>query len=79
VTTLLGKAAPPGSTIAIVTPGSPLESRAQLRRGVAWWEAHGYRVRVMLGALEQTDWHAGTPETRARDIPLTIDEPALAR
>jgi muramoyltetrapeptide carboxypeptidase len=77
MTPLLGKAAPPGSTIAVVTPGSPLESRAQLQRGVAWWEAHGYRVRIMPGALEQDDWHAGSPETRARDIQQAFAAPEI--
>jgi muramoyltetrapeptide carboxypeptidase len=77
MTTHLGKVAPPGSTIAILTPGSPLESRAQLRRGIAWWEEHGYRVRVMPGALEQADWHAGSPETRARDMQEAFADPEI--
>jgi muramoyltetrapeptide carboxypeptidase len=68
---------PPGSTIAIVTPGSPAESRAQVQRGVAWWEAHGYRARLMPGALEQADWHAGSPETRARDIQQAFADPEI--
>ncbi|MDP9468285.1 MAG: LD-carboxypeptidase [Chloroflexota bacterium] len=75
--TLLGKAAPPGSTIAIVTPGSPAESRAQVQRGLAWWEAHGYRARLMPGALEQADWHAGSPEVRARDIQQAFADPEI--
>jgi muramoyltetrapeptide carboxypeptidase len=75
--TLLGRAAPPGSTIAIVTPASPAESRAQVQRGLAWWEAHGYRARLMPGAMEQADWHAGSPETRARDIQQAFADPAI--
>jgi muramoyltetrapeptide carboxypeptidase len=75
--THVGKAAPPGSTIAIVTPGSPAESRAQVVRGLAWWEAHGYRARLMPGALEQADWHAGSPETRARDIQEAFADPEI--
>lgn len=73
----LGAAAPPGSTIAIVTPGSPAESRAQVQRGLAWWEEHGYRVRLMPGALEVADWHAGAPEVRARDLQDAFADPKI--
>ena len=74
---LLGRAAPPGSTIGIVTPGSPPESRADVERGVAWWEAQGYRVSVLPGALEQDDWHAGSPEVRARDLQQAFADPSI--
>jgi muramoyltetrapeptide carboxypeptidase len=77
MTLLRGRPAPPGSTIAIVTPGSPIESRAQVQRGLAWWEAHGYRARLMPGALEQADWHAGSAETRARDLQDAFADPAI--
>jgi len=77
MSTLLGRAAPPGSTIGIVTPGSPMESRAELQRGIAWWREHGYEVRLMPGALEQADWHAGSPETRARDIQEAFADPEV--
>jgi Uncharacterized proteins, homologs of microcin C7 resistance protein MccF len=68
MTILLGQAAPPGSTIGIVTPGSLPESRAEVQRGIAWWKAHGYNAKLMPGALGAADWHAGSPEIRARDI-----------
>ena len=77
MTTLLGKAAPPGSTIGIVTPGSPPESRAQVNRALRWWAEHGYEARLMPGALEQADWHAGSPETRARDIQQAFADPDI--
>lgn len=75
--TLVGRAAPPGSTVGIVTPGSPPESRAQVQRALAWWEEHGYRARLMPGALEQADWHAGSPEIRARDIQQAFADPGI--
>ena len=74
---LLGRAAPPGSTIAIVTPGSPPESRAEVERGVAWWESKGYRARLAPGALEQAEWHAGSPEVRARDLQWAFADPEI--
>ena len=77
MTARLGKAAPPGSTIGIVTPGSPPESRAQVQRGLAWWRSHGYEARLMPGALERDDWHAGSPATRARDIQDAFADPGI--
>lgn len=65
---LIGKAVPPGSTIGVVTPASPPESRAAVERGIAWWKAHGYRVKLLPGALEQDGWYAGSPEVRASDL-----------
>jgi len=44
MTTITGKAAPPGSTIGIVTPGSPPESRAEVERGLAWWRGPALTV-----------------------------------
>ena len=77
VTATLARAAPPGSTIGVVTPASPPESRAQVERGVAWLESKGYRVRLMPGALEQDGWHAGSPEVRARDLQDAFADPGI--
>jgi len=74
---LVARAVPPGSTIAVVTPASPPETRAEVQRGVAWWESKGYSVRLMPGALEQDDWHAGSPEVRARDLQAAFADPEV--
>lgn len=77
MSTILGRAAPPGSTIGVVSPASPPESRAVVRRAVAWWEDQGYQVKMLRGALEQDDWHAGSAETRARDIQTAFADPEI--
>ena len=74
---LVAHAAPPGSTIGVVTPGSPPETRAEVQRGIAWWESKGYRVKLMPGALEQDDWHAGSPEVRAGDLQAAFADPEV--
>jgi muramoyltetrapeptide carboxypeptidase len=74
---LLARTAPPGSTVGIVSPGSAPESRADVMRGSAWWEAQGYRVVLAAGALERTDWHAGSPQARARDIQEAFADPGI--
>lgn len=65
MSTLRGRPAPPGSTIAIVTPGSPAESRAQVQRGIA----PICLDLALLGVQATLDADAMT---------LTIDEAALA-
>jgi muramoyltetrapeptide carboxypeptidase len=65
---LLAKALPARGTIGIVSPASPYNTYSDVLRGIAWWEAHGYRVKLAEGALERKDWLAGDPETRARDL-----------
>jgi muramoyltetrapeptide carboxypeptidase len=77
VEVVIGRAAGPGSTIAVVTPGSPPETRAEVQRGVAWWESKGYRVKLMPGALEEDGWHAGSPEVRARDLQAAFADPEI--
>jgi muramoyltetrapeptide carboxypeptidase len=74
---VIARAAPPGSTIGIVSPGSPPETRAEVQRGIAWWESKGYRVRLMPGALDQDGWHAGSPEVRARDLRAAFADPEI--
>lgn len=75
--TVVGKAAPPGSTIGVVTPASPAELRAEVGRGVRWLEGHGYRVKLAAGALDREGWHAGSPEARARDVQDAFADPEI--
>jgi muramoyltetrapeptide carboxypeptidase len=70
-------AALPGSTIGVVTPGSPPETRAEVQRGIAWWESKGYHVKLMPGALEEDGWHAGSPEVRASDLQTAFADPEI--
>ncbi len=65
---MIGRAVPPGGTIGIVSPGSPYNTYSDVLRGIAWWEAHGYRVKLAKNALARTDYHAGTAEQRAADL-----------
>jgi muramoyltetrapeptide carboxypeptidase len=77
VQVLTGRVAEPGSTIGVVTPGSPPETRAEVHRGIAWWKSKGYEVELMPGALEQDGWHAGSPEVRARDLQAAFADPEI--
>ncbi len=46
-----------------------------MQRGISWWESKGYHVKLARGALEQRDWHAGSPEVRARDLQEMFTDP----
>jgi muramoyltetrapeptide carboxypeptidase len=75
--TLLGSALPPDGTIGIVSPASPYTTYSDVLRGVAWWEARGYQVKLAEGALARTDWTAGSPESRARDLMAMFADPVV--
>jgi muramoyltetrapeptide carboxypeptidase len=72
---VIARALPPGGTIGVVAPASPYNRRSDLLRGVAWWEARGYRVKLAEGIHERTDWTAGSPEARARDLMAMFIDP----
>lgn len=60
-----------------MTPGSPSETRAEVHRGIDWWEAKGYRVKLLPGALMEDGWHAGSPEVRASDLQTAFADPEI--
>ena len=66
--TLISRALPEGGSIGIISPASPYNNYSDVLRGIEWWEARGYHVRLAEAALERTDWVAGSPELRARDL-----------
>ncbi len=74
---LFGKALPPGGTIGIVAPASPYNTYSDVLRGIAWWEAKGYRVKVAENALQRTNWTAGSPRQRASDLMAMFTDPEV--
>src|SRR6476469_6568295 len=74
---VLARALPPGGTIGVVSPASPYNTYSDVLRGIAWWEARGYQVKLAPAALERTDWTAGSPEMRARDLMAMFEDPEV--
>jgi muramoyltetrapeptide carboxypeptidase len=74
---LIANPLPPGGTVGIVAPASPYNRPSDLLRGVAWWEGHGYGVKLAAGIHERTDWTAGSPQTRARDLMAMFADPEV--
>ncbi|HSK89696.1 MAG TPA: LD-carboxypeptidase [Euzebyales bacterium] len=63
-----GRALPPGGTIGVPAPASPYFNRSELLRGVEWWEAQGYRVKLGAGIHARSMYTAGDARTRADDL-----------
>jgi muramoyltetrapeptide carboxypeptidase len=74
---ILAPAAPPGSTIGVVTPATPPPRRSDVLRGIEWWEANGYRVELAPHALERWRDFAGTSEQRAQDLQELFADPEV--
>lgn len=72
---LQGLALPSGGTIGIVAPASPYTNYSDVLRGIAWWEARGYRVKLAPHALQRTNWTAGSPQQRASDLMAMFTDP----
>lgn len=51
--------------------------RSDVDRGVEWWEAHGYRVKLAASVFSNDDWVAGNAEQRARDLEALFADPEV--
>jgi muramoyltetrapeptide carboxypeptidase len=74
---LFGKPLPDGGTIGVAAPSSPYFNRSEVLRGVEWWEAQGYRVKLSESVWAQDDYVAGSPELRARDLVTLFADPEV--
>ena len=49
--------------------------RSELDRGVEWWEAQGYRVKLGPGVHDRDDYVAGDAKRRADDLHALFADP----
>jgi muramoyltetrapeptide carboxypeptidase len=75
--TRFGRPLPDGGTIGVPAPSSPYFNRSEVLRGVEWWEAQGYRVKLARGVWDRDDYVAGHPEARARDVAAMFADPEV--
>jgi|SRR5579884_631912 len=68
---------PDGGTIGVAALASPYDMRSELERGVEWWEARGYRVKLAPGVHERDDYVAGGAEGRAEDLHALFSDPEV--
>jgi len=75
--TRFGRPLPAGGTIGVPAPASPYFNRSEVLRGVEWWEARGYRVKLAPGIYAKDDYVAGDPRERARDLNELFADPEV--
>jgi muramoyltetrapeptide carboxypeptidase len=75
--TRFGVPLPAGGTIGVPAPASPYHNRSAVLRGVEWWEARGYRVKLAEHALARDHWVAGDAEARAQDLTAMFTDPSV--
>jgi LD-carboxypeptidase N-terminal domain len=66
-----------GGTIGVPAPASPWENRSELLRGVDWWQARGYRVKLAGGVGARDAYVAGDAKARARDLEAMFADPEV--
>ncbi len=75
--TRFGKPLPGGGTIGVAAAASPYDSRSDVLRGVEWWEAKGYRVKLAPGIWDRDDYVAGQAERRGEDLNALFADPEV--
>jgi muramoyltetrapeptide carboxypeptidase len=75
--TRFGRRLPNGGCIGVPAPASPWENRSDLLRGVEWWQARGYRVKLADGIEARDAYVAGDPKSRARDLEAMFADPEV--
>jgi muramoyltetrapeptide carboxypeptidase len=75
--TRFGEPLPDGGTIGVAAAASPYDSRSDVLRGVGWWEARGYSVKLGSGVWERDDYVAGSAEQRAADLNALFADPEV--
>jgi len=75
--TRFGKPLPEGGTIGVTAVASPYDSRSDVLRGVEWWEARGYHVKLASGVYARDDYVAGSAEQRGADLNALFTDPEV--
>jgi muramoyltetrapeptide carboxypeptidase len=75
--TLFPKPLPAGGTIGVAAPASPQDARSEVLRGIEWWEAQGYRVKLAEGVYDRDDFVAGDARSRAADLTALFADPEV--
>ena len=68
---------PPGGTIGVAAPASPYDARSEILRGVEWWEAQGYQVKLAEHVYARDDYVAGDPRDRGEDLTALFTDPEV--
>jgi muramoyltetrapeptide carboxypeptidase len=76
-TSVFGRPLPEGGTIGVAALASGFENRSEIFRGVEWWEARGYRVKLGDHVFARDDYVAGDERDRAADLMALFADPEV--
>lgn len=74
---LKGAPLPDGGTVGVPAPASPYFNRSELLRGVEWWEARGFHVKLGDHIDARRAYVAGSAEERAEDLMAMFADPEV--
>src|SRR6266699_3408996 len=66
-----------GGTIGVAALASSYDMRSEVERGVEWWKARGYRVKLASGVYARDDYVAGDARSRAADLNALFADPEV--
>ena len=69
------KPLPDGGTIGVGAFASSYDMRSEVERGIEWWEAQGYRVKLTPGVHDRDDYVAGDARRRTDDLHALFADP----
>jgi muramoyltetrapeptide carboxypeptidase len=75
--TRFGRPLPDGGTIGVAAAASPYDARSEIDRGVKWWEANGYHVKLGPSVHVRDDYVAGDAQSRADDLNALFADPEV--
>jgi muramoyltetrapeptide carboxypeptidase len=61
----------------VAAAASPYDSRSDVLRGVEWWEARGYRVKLGDGVWDRDDYVTGDARRRGEDLNALFADPEV--
>jgi muramoyltetrapeptide carboxypeptidase len=76
-TTLFPQPLPDGGTIGVAGLASSYDARSDIERGVEWWQARGYRVKLTDSVFARDDYVAGDARSRAADLNALFADPEV--
>ena len=70
------RALPAGGTVGVVAPAAPVHNRSDVLRGTAFWEHHGFCVKLSDSLFHRSGYFAGDARFHGRshfDVPRSRD------
>ena len=71
------RALPAGGTVGVVAPAAPVHNRSDVLRGTAFWEHHGFCVKLSDSLFHRSGYFAGDARVRAAALTSMFRDPEI--